>query len=550
MSKRTIIISVVLIAVGSGLIPGGILIEDYINDKVANSVDEGLIGIEEEALPMIESIIAELGIPRALRDIRKKGLIETEAIVNATFFMLLINMTLHEPPVLGVVPLELLFDRWIQWVLIIPVTYSAALESMGYPPIKGISEYFQQDLWYGNAKYFLIEGTDTLPGLVGNNTIGTGVLEYLGLYDNAKGNVTLEQELAVGYNTTWTKLTKLTEYYRNYFIPLAIPMLVENLSTIMPEYSGMNTKDISKLNFLAQWANCSMFEEGIDFSELDDRIEESLYGFEVGRLNPSNISKVSVYKLWDDYNIKSLTNDTGINEWIIAANNITKQEELCSEFNLEQYQVKMILNWLWNESFKDRVVPVLIKLPPPDGEGMSLSEFARVVFLEIWANGTADGRVLYPYGLPLTLKAGSVYGFEVGFQGKNKYVMPTNMSLKSAESLWNVSNEFSLVNKKGLREWYIAVTDPDSASAYGLKIANGLEDKAMAMILKWLPKFRDNVMPYLAQEDMNLPMDTKSLGNTIELSMVIPGSILIIVAIIGLITHFLIKRKTNLRLES
>ena len=167
----------------------------------------------------------------------------------------------------------------------------------------------------------------------------------------------------------------------------------------------------------------------------------------------------------------------------------------------------MILDWLWSESFKWDIVPVLITLPPPDGEGMSLSEYAKVIFLEVWANGTADGKLLYPFGFPLDLKATTVYGFEVGYQNQNTVVIPSNISLESARSLWNVSNEFSLVNKKGLEEWFYAVENPDSAASFGLKMANKLDDDEIAMTLSWLPKFRNNVMPYLAQEEMNLVMD-------------------------------------------
>jgi hypothetical protein len=202
----------------------------------------------------------------------------------------------------------------------------------------------------------------------------------------------------------------------------------------------------------------------------------------------------------------------------------------------------MILNWLWHESFKWNMVPVLITLPPPLGEGMSLSEYAKVIFLEVWANGTADGRALYPYGFPLELKATTVYGFELGYQSQNSPVMSSNISLKAARSLWNTSNEFSLVNKKGLTEWFYAVENPDSAATYGLKMANELEDDEVAMILTWLPEFRDNVMPYLAQEEMNLAMDSTSLGNTILLSMSLTGGVLIGLAGIG-ITRNIIKKK-------
>lgn len=543
MSKKVIITSIVLIAIGSVLIPGGMLINTSINDMVESSVDEGLLGIEEEALPLVESMIAELGIPRALRDIREKGLSELEAIVNATFFMFLINMTLHTEPVLGVVPITMLFDKWIHWVLIVPVTYSSSLQGMGYPPIKGISEYHQQNLWYGASKFRLIEGSETLPGLVGNNTMGTGVLEFLELCDNASGNLTLEQELTTGYNATWNQLIKLADYYSEYFVPVAIPMIVANMEVVMPEYAGMDTIDITKMYFYDQWANCTVYKDGYDFSEILDEIDNPLFGFEVGRITPSNISRSSIDALWDDSNIKSLTNDTGINSWIKAAENSTIKEELRIEFNLEVYQINMILDWLWSESFKWDIVPVLITLPPPDGEGMSLSEYAKVIFLEVWANGTADGKLLYPFGFPLDLKATTVYGFEVGYQNQNTVVIPSNISLESARSLWNVSNEFSLVNKKGLEEWFYAVENPDSAASFGLKMANQLEDDEIAMILSWLPKFRNNVMPYLAQEEMNLVMDSTSLGNTIQLSMSLTGGALVGLAGIGIIRSVILKKK-------
>jgi hypothetical protein len=543
MSKKIVVTSIVLIAIGSVLIPSGMLVNTSINEMVESSIDEGLLGIEEEALPLVESMIAESGIPRALRDIRKKGLSELEAIVNATFFMFLINMTLHTEPVLGVVPLTMLFDKWIHWILIIPVTYSSSLKGMGYPPIKGISEYHLQNLWYGSSKFRLINGTETLPGLVDNNTMGTGVLEFLDLCDNAIGNSTLEQELATGYNATWNQLNKLVDYYRDYFVPVAIPMIVANMSVVMPEYSGMDTMDITKMYFYDQWANCTIYEEGYDFSEILDEIEDPLFGFEVGRFKPSNISRSSINALWDDNNEKSLTNDIGINEWIAAAENSTIKEELRIEFNLEIYQIDMILDWLWSESFKWDIVPVLITLPPPTGEGMTLSEYAKVIFLEVWANGTTDGRPLYPFGFPLDLKATTVYGFEVGYQNQNTPVVPSNITLESARSLWNVSNEFSLVNKKGLEEWFYSVENPDSAATFGLKIANQLKDDEIAMILSWLPKFRNNVMPYLAQEEMNLVMDSTSLGNTIQLSMSLTGGALIGLAGIGIYRSVILKKK-------
>ncbi|MHA1670099.1 MAG: hypothetical protein ACTSV5_05910 [Promethearchaeota archaeon] len=545
MSKKGSIILICILAIGTGLIPTGMLINSTINSEVVNSIDEGLLGIQEKALPFVEDMIAESGIPRALRDIRKIGLTETEAIINATFFMMVLNMTLNEPAVLGVVPINLLFDRWIQWVLIIPVTFSSAMQSLGYPPIKGISEYYQQNLWYGNAKYLLMNGTESLPGLIGNNTLGTGVLDFLDLYDNALGNTTLEQAIEIGYNTTWNKLTKLTEYYREYFVPVAIPMIVASLDILMPEYSGMDTKSIAEMYYFAQWANCSMFEDGIDLSTMVDDLNESVYGFELDLLVPSNITKLSCDLLWEDNNPHSLTNDTGINEWIKARDNETILEELRTEFFLEDSQIRMIDYWLWNASFKLDLMPILITLPPQLGKNMTLEDFAVVIFLEVWTNGTADGRSLYPYGFPLEMQATTAYGFEIGYQSQTKPVIPTNISLSSARSLWNTSNPFSLVTKNGIKEWFKAIDNPNSATAYGLKMANSLEDEQLLLILSWLPRFKDNVMPFLAQEKMDLPLDSTTLGNTIQTSMIVSGASVMGLAGLGLVRKGIIKKRAR-----
>ncbi|MHA1192906.1 MAG: hypothetical protein ACTSP9_11505 [Promethearchaeota archaeon] len=542
MSKKGSITLICILAIGTGLIPTGMLINNTINSEVVNSIDEGLLGIQEEAVPMIESMIAEVGIPRALRDIRKIGLTETEAIVNATFFMMVLNMTLNEPAVLGIVPINLLFDVWFT---VFFITFSSAMQNLGYPPIKGISEYFQQNLLYGNAKYLLMEGTDTLPGLIGDNKLGTGVLDYLSLYDRAVSNISLQQTLEFGYNTTWNKLTKLTEYYREYFVPVAIPMIVASLDILMPEYSGMDTKSIAEMYYFAQWANCSMFEDGIDLSTMVDDLNESVYGFELDLLVPSNITKLSCDLLWEDNNPHSLTNDTGINEWIKARDNETILEELRTEFFLEDSQIRMIDYWLWNASFKLDLMPILITLPPPLGKNMSLEDFAVVIFLEVWTNGTADGRSLYPYGFPLEMQATTAYGFEIGYQSQTKPVIPTNTSLSSARSLWNTSNPFSLVTKNGIKEWFKAIDNPNSATAYGLKMMNDLEDKQLLMILSWLPRFKDNVMPFLAQEKMNLPLDSTTLGNTIQTSMIVSGASVMGLAGLGLVRKGIIKKRAR-----
>jgi len=176
----------------------------------------------------------------------------------------------------------------------------------------------------------------------------------------------------------------------------------------------------------------------------------------------------------------------------------------------------------------------------------NITEFAKKLLREQWANGTVQGEILYTYGFPLPLEAGVIYGFEVGYQGKNMSVLPTNMSTDSAKALWDISSEFSLVNKIGLSKWFSALGNPTSLAAIELQSANSLKDDEMSMVLSWLPLFRDNVMPYLAQEEMNLPSDSTTFANSIELGMVIGGGISIGLGLVGLASNIIVKRKRKI----
>ncbi len=878
MSKKILILSAVLLTLGSGLIPGGILIGDYINNRVANSIDEGLLGIEEGAIPLIEPMIKEKGIPRSLRGIRDTAIpiiepmIKEKGIPQALRGIRDSAIPMIEPMIKEKgIPQALrgIRDEGISFVEdMVEATFVAVLIKVMaldggtvlgtyYPPI-GIENFFNNDtigVWvffsgvshyHTEPLYFtedaqnrvLFGNSTTVPGYIpsiqgflNDTSTGAGVALFLDQYYNANSSETneLKEIMQENYNCTWDQLTKLHEYVCVYLIDLIIPIIIQNNLHVeyMPELAGLlSVNAIAKALFMEQWANGTilgevqypggidfsemieginetlvgfevgritpsnitrkvalalfdeinypnaltndtgidpwitaytnntikdnlmnefnltqtqmdmilywLFEEsfkdnivpelmklpppegigksitefakellleqwangtilgeilypgGIDFSELLESIDEPLVGFEVGRITPSNITTKSAVALFDEINYpnaltnddgieqwvtanannaikdalkdefnltqtqtdiilywlfeesfqenivpelmklpppdgvgmsiteyarvllleqwangtilgetlypggidfsdilegvtdtlvgfevgretpsgitlmsasalfdeinypNALTNDTGIEQWITAYTNNTVKDALMSEFTLTQTQMDMILYWLFEESFQENIVPELMKLAPPDGVGMSITEYARVLFLEQWANGTAEGKILYPHGFPLPLKAGTIYGLEVGYQGIDMSVLPTNMSLKSAELLWDISSEFSIVNKIGLSKWLSAVRNPNSAIAAELQSVNYLEDDEMMMILSWLPKFRDNIMPYLAQEEMNLPSDATTYANSIALGMVIPGGISIGLGLAGLVSNLLVKRKLKI----
>ncbi|MEX2684422.1 MAG: hypothetical protein Q6373_022820 [Candidatus Sigynarchaeota archaeon] len=278
-----------------------------------------------------------------------------------------------------------------------------------------------------------------------------------------------------------------------------------------------------------QWANVTVLEmalypTGFDLNEITGgALGQPVFGLEPGVPMPLNLTMAQCYALWNDANPMSLLHMTnGIALWHAAETSNTTRSELMAEFGLSNSQMDILLDWLWCPGgFSDFMVPLLIESPL--GYNMPLKQFCLELLYSQWANGTILGKVLFPApGFPLPLKAGIIYGFEVGVP------IATNMTVQSAYCLWNTSSSYSLVTQAGIATWTKAVGG-DRAAYSTLKEKNGLTDHAMGRLIAWLPEFQHKVMPYLAQEQMNLPADSVTLANYI-----IYGGIAIGSAFIGL----------------
>ncbi len=232
--------------------------------------------------------------------------------------------------------------------------------------ILGISEWAGEDLNFSDAKYNLIKGTDKLPGICSilyeemSAYSPEGGWALLKLYDDAKGNPQKEKILADGYGTTWYKLEKIVDYYRDYYILEVVPQNLNNsLIDLFFPVSGMNKTEMANYFFQMQWANCLIIPGGIDLSkyEILPGAPSGVLGLEAGYPEKLDMNISKIYELWDVLNPHSIVNNNGNRMWGSAVTNFEIKSSLRAELNLTSHDMDSIIRWrvrLINE-----IIPVL-----------------------------------------------------------------------------------------------------------------------------------------------------------------------------------------------
>jgi hypothetical protein len=534
MLNKGKVLSIIAIVVGVGLIPTGVGINILINNDIAKGVPDALLGIQEEMLPEINDTVKTMAIPDVLSGIYDEGFPLIHFLVNCTFVAGALDEFFN-----------LLGLAGIQLILNFP-TLSTLLSGLGYPPIKGVSEYIYNatiSLNYTTAaSEALTFGNDSisLPGLMEDVEVGWGVIDYLDLFDEALTDNTKKEFMITNYNATWDQLTNLTNYIIDYFNVEAINLILQS-SLCPPEYVGLTTIDIANNMYYDQWANASLGQ--LDLGELLG-LPYSIIGFEAGFPVATNISRVTTLELFDPTNVNAFMNITyngdlpslqetdGLAKWF-AANGTdvianTTKLALKSAFNLEDFQFNALISWLWGDdhSFKEDIVPGLFLYD----RGITINRYSEILFYAQWANCT-----LYPEGIILPI-ANGISGWEVGFP------TPSEIQLESAELLFDTSNSYALVNPNGIQVWYSLLSNREQSTYTNIKTSLNLGDNHMNAIFNWLPYFRDKIVPVLAQYEMNLPFNPAILSGGLLWGLTIPGGIF---AAVG--ATFLIMRKRKLR---
>ncbi|NVM54569.1 MAG: hypothetical protein HWN66_12770 [Candidatus Helarchaeota archaeon] len=326
MSKKRVIALILVLAFGIVFILGGFLINSFIQNLVFNNIDYALLEMRDRAGPL------------------------AEPIVNSTISVNGINMIVTISS-LGALFNDSSTDSGLAWY--INQTYGTG--DLNYTLLA------QDRIAYGNntgdpdSPYYL-------PGILADLNQGTGLMDYLDLYEMAVINLAEKNQMIDNYNCTWEHLGYVKDYYYNYCI-VEIPTLIEMgiVSVFKPELQGLNsTLEIAEFYFLQQWCNGSLFPNGFPLP-LQAGI---FYGFEVGYQSqtvpiiPTNMTRNSMYQLWNTSNPYSLVTDEGLNHWWnIGPKNSTHYNATRDVNYLEDDVVDMIVAWL--SRFLSNIMPYL-----------------------------------------------------------------------------------------------------------------------------------------------------------------------------------------------
>ena len=508
--KSKLNLSVVILVIGLGILPTGLFIKGYLTDQVSSKVSPFLSVLEEEALIAIEDDYLSLGVSETLKGL-STGLIpitQIWALIKGipTTLLYLRNTTLTElPQFINASRAALAISTAIDDVITLnSSTINNAMDVFfnNYSfqddfssTVQGVSEYMTGGSYALNYSIFtmtrLLNGDFGIPGLLTDLELGTGLLSWLQFYSNAKANISNYRTLIeAAYVCSWSsgQLQNLSAYITTHLFD----------EIVKSQYAPLNLTAFTELVFFNQWANASMKSSGFNLNLFSENITTDIVGLEAGRPIPTNITLQTAKDLWDPLNNYSFTNDIGVWMWYLAIdgnsiNSGSLRLELQTNFVLDNSTMNILFNWLAN-IVATNLVPLIFPLPHPIGSGMTILEYAEILLMEQWANGTH-----YSEGIDLGT---GIKGFEVGIPTKS------NISLAIATALFDTSNTSSLVNKEGIVKWMNAYEGDIGAQNEIIGTFN-LNTNQFDLITTWLfTSFRYDVTPAITYTYTTTKMST------------------------------------------
>ena len=385
MSKKIAVASIVTLVFGGVAIPGGIFVNDMIADMVYDSVADGLLGIRAEAGPEINQMVIHTFmtylVNASLTDLEMdfEGIPITEAALSFEEFFNDEDAKFHVDLLLGIPEIYFL------GVLIFPGIYAY----VDILTIEGIANFFDEDLNYSPlAQEMILYGDDEVPGLITDVDMGSGMTDWLALYEEATTD-DLKFQMCSKYDCTWNQIEDIYNYCTMYLRDIMIDVLLDGVDLevqlknipqalfdfiveliglelpekiyivdeLKPEVAGLRTiETIGEFMLLQQWANGTLVPDPGYPLPLSTG---TIYGFEVGVPVSTDMSIESCHALWDEESEYSLVTKAGLAKWYEACADPDSDivEELKAANGIDDHAVSIICPWL--ENFRYNVMPFL-----------------------------------------------------------------------------------------------------------------------------------------------------------------------------------------------
>ena len=385
MSKKIAAASIVALVFGGVAIPGGIFVNDMIADMVYDSVADGLLGIREQAGPEINQMVVHTFmtylVNASLTDLEMEfeGIPITETALPSEEFFNDEDANFHVDLLLGI-PEIYLFN-----ILIFPGIYAY----IDIFTIEGIANFFDEDLNYSPlAQEMILYGDEEVPGLITDVDMGSGMTDWLALYEGATTDE-LKFQMCDSYDCTWNQIVDIYDYCIMYLRDIMIDVLLDGVDLeivlknipqglfdlivqligielpekiyivdeLKPEIAGLRSIEvIGEFYLFQQWANGSLVPDPGYPLPLSTG---TIYGFEAGVPVSTDMSIESCEALWDEESEYSLVTKAGLAKWYEACADPDSDvvEELKAANGIDDHAVSVLCPWL--ENFRYNVMPFL-----------------------------------------------------------------------------------------------------------------------------------------------------------------------------------------------
>ena len=510
-SKSKLITAIVLLAVGAGLIPTGLVTNDYLRDQVYDGVPEAMLKIKADAVPGLEDKIPVLGLPDILKGIFDEAVVSIDELVRieatpAALLGIRSQVNASIPDLINVATvangiaaaygyLDFLYGAvagsnvwfndtmWVDpntgwpglanYTGVGNFTWDARANLYWYGMLSTIFDDLEAYLPYGDLESYI-------PGLIMDLVTGDGVAQFLKGYGAAWYTMTywvgdpsqyaLYAAMTTEYNATWAQLTAVNDYIN---AMIAGPYV----SGLFSYRYGVSVAHAIDYGFYMQWANASFSSTGFDLGGFKG-IEAGVNHLN-GTPTPTNISLAQCQALWDPLNPLSFTNDSGIYVWAGALQSDPTALAALAAFGLTSAQLNLVLNWLGY--VLTTVTPIVVLAT----QSKTTTQIATLGVLEQWANVTIFGDVVVPGGFLAEIDSsfsGAPY-FEIGLPNAS------GLAFDTTSDLWDPLEDDTFIYGPSFQSMWLPAMQGNPTSQDAIIAAFGMSPAELTAILTWMGAF-------------------------------------------------------------